>query len=74
MRSGSNCFSEICSFLCSVSNDVCHCRLLRLLPIRLQQMRLWLRVQREDVRHQLLPVRSLQHQLSAEIMESFICH
>lgn len=37
-------------------------RLLRMLPVRLQQVRLWLRVQREDMRHQLLSVRSLHHQ------------
>ncbi|TKS73813.1 Metallothionein [Collichthys lucidus] len=44
--------------------------LLPLLPIRLQQVRLWLRVQGENVRHQLLSVRSQLHQQSPNLVMS----
>ncbi|KAG7214889.1 hypothetical protein INR49_005158, partial [Caranx melampygus] len=45
----------------------CYSRLLPVLPLWMQQVRLWLRVQREDMRHQLLSVRSPQHQRLPEL-------
>ncbi|KAG8012417.1 Metallothionein, partial [Nibea albiflora] len=57
-----SCKKRLLSAVCSTLMSVSVSRLLPMLPIRLQQVRLRLRVQREYVRHQLLSVRSQLHQ------------
>ncbi|KAG7214890.1 hypothetical protein INR49_005159, partial [Caranx melampygus] len=60
-----------CGGSCSCTNCSCttckKSKLLPVLPLWMQQVRLWLRVQREDMRHQLLSVRSPQHQRLPEL-------